>query len=121
MTPEERLLRALQAQFGPRCRCRIVQGGWVIEVVSSQVTNQNRKVMLQQALHAVDRTFTQGGKTVWKVFLYRHSGDRFSVNGTLHTLPASWQGVSLLVLVTVTYLFRNLTVKFCNLPKSQGR
>lgn len=62
--------------------------GWIIELLHPDIrTNQDRIVSLLEAALA-NLPANVEKDIVWKVFLYADSAERFKSHGTLHTIPA---------------------------------
>lgn len=92
MSPEQILLAALaQALVNWSIRCKLVQGMWIVEAVAPANAPQvNKPQLFQQIRNIIAQNQTTAPHPIWKLFVYQQDSDRFTVNGTLHTVPSSY-------------------------------
>lgn len=89
MNEEQQLLAELNARIlGGQCRCKLVSGMWIIEVVHPGINSTTKQRYVDELHNAVRQI--QSPSSVWKYFLYSSDGERFVEDGTLHTVEQSY-------------------------------
>lgn len=102
---EQGLQALLACQY---VRCRQTQGMWLIEIVINGITPQQKAALWARLPQEVVRI---AGATalIWKVYLYSSDRERFTAQGTLHTLPSTWENGMLTTTLSALDCYADIT------------
>lgn len=102
---ENQLAHILNAQY---VRCRQTSGLLIVEVVIANVTSQQKSQIWANAPQSIQQVYG-GNAMIWKVYIYANHDDRFTANGTLHTIPSSREDGCHTVTLSADDCFANIT------------
>nr|BFD62321.1 hypothetical protein BdHM001_10020 [Bdellovibrio sp. HM001] len=80
------LIESIETKIpGSKVRVHMASGMWIIELVSTSLTEESR-IKYYDDISSCVNTVTPG-ENIWKIFLYKKSEERFLIEATLHTTP----------------------------------